>query len=196
VVPTAAVAAVQGAGAVSPVFTASYVALWVVVVLLAVAVVVCLRQLGEVYLVSAGLRGVSGDGLDEGRTAPDLEVRLASGTPARLSGLLPAGGVLLFAAEQCHVCEELVPRLLDGEGPGAFPLVIAYDTIPERLKRPAEEAPVKLVEHAGSGALLSYKVRVTPFAFRLDGDLRVGSRGLVNNPEQVAFHAATPASPS
>jgi len=44
--------------------------------------------------------------------------------------------------------------------------------------------------------LLSYKVRVTPFAFRLDGDLRVGSRGLVNNPEQVAFHAATPASPS
>ena len=37
-VPAAAVAAVQGAGAVSPVFTASYVALWVVVVLLAVAV--------------------------------------------------------------------------------------------------------------------------------------------------------------
>jgi hypothetical protein len=168
-------------------FWASYVALWAVTVVLAIAVLVCLRQLGEMYLLAAGFRGVMGDGLDEGRTAPDLRVTLVDGGETTLSALLPRGGALVFAGELCRACEELVPRLLDLDT--TLPVIVAYDRVPDDVRRRPHGGGVQLVELLDTDAPIRYRVRVTPFAFGLDETLRVRSRGLVNQPGHVVFHA-------
>ncbi len=168
-------------------FWVSYVGLWVLTAILAATVLVCLRQLGEMYLMASGFRGVMGDGLDEGRPAPDVRIALADGAETSLRSLLPDGGALVFAAELCRVCEQLVPRLLDLET--AVPLVVAYDRVPQDVKLLPRRQNVHVVELLDSDAPVRYKVRVTPFAFGLDEDLRVRSRGLVNQPAHVVFHA-------
>ena len=168
-------------------FWVSYIGLWLLTAILAATVLVCLRQLGEMYLMASGFRGVMGDGLDEGRPAPDIRIALADGAEARLSSLLPQGGALVFAAELCRVCEQLVPRLLDLET--AVPVVVAYDRVPLDVKVMPRRNNVHVVELLDADAPVRYKVRVTPFAFGLDEDLHVRSRGLVNQPGHVAFHA-------
>lgn len=175
-------------------FWITYGLLWFTVGVLAVTVLVCLRQLGEVYLLSAGLRGVAGDGLDEGRIGPNLDLKLASGKLTTLAQALPNGGVLLFAAEDCRVCERLVPQLLDESLPA--PVVVVYDRVPPPLRRPMPASAVVVTESVAEKAPLRYKVRVTPFAFGLDQSLRVQSRGLVNAPQQISFHAARALAPA
>lgn len=170
-------------------FLVSYAVLWVLVVGLGGLVLVCIRQLGELYLISSGLRGVAGDGLDVGRRGDDLELSLADGTERRLREMLPLGGVVVFASQHCQVCKLLLPRLTQaGLGPE---VIVAYDDWPTEV--PAEindSRGVVVARMLESGAARRYKVRVTPFAFGVTADLQVRSRGLVNTPEQVAFHLA------
>jgi len=168
-------------------FWVSYIGLWVLTAILAAAVLVCLRQLGEMYLLASGFRGVMGDGLDEGRPAPDIRIALTDGAETQLSALLPEGGALVFAGELCRVCEQLVPRLLGLET--AVPVVIAYDRVPQDVSLLPRRDNVHVVELLEADAPVRYKVRVTPFAFGLDEHLHVRSRGLVNEPGHVAFHA-------
>ena len=170
-------------------FLVSYAVLWVLVIGLAGLVLVCIRQLGELYLISSGLRGVAGDGLDIGRRGDDLALSLTDGTERRLREMLPLGGAVVFASQHCQVCKLLLPRLMQsGLGPG---VVVAYDDWPTEV--PAESngsRGIVIARMLESDAARRYKVRVTPFAFGVTADLQVRSRGLVNTPEQVAFHLA------
>lgn len=168
----------------------SYLVLWVLVIVLAIAITVCIRQIGEIYLYSAGLRGIAGDGLDEGRVAPDLELKSPDGRPETLRGQLKDGGVLIFASERCHICKDLVPRLLWAKLPER--VVIAYDKLPDYVQYQTIDSRVAVFELVKSNAPSKFRVRVTPFAFGLDDHLRVRTRGLVNSVEQVAYHAGQP----
>jgi hypothetical protein len=168
-------------------FLASYIALWILVVGLGALVLMCIRQLGEVYLIGSGLRGIAGDGLDEGRRGHDLRLALLNGEETTLREVLPRGGVLVFASRKCQVCKVLVPRL------GAIDIgprvIVAYDELPSDIsKETSERSGPVLARVLDADASLKYKVRVTPFAFALTADLQVHSKGLVNTAEQVAFH--------
>jgi methylamine dehydrogenase accessory protein MauD len=167
----------------------STILLWILILGLGVAVVVCIRQLGEVYLVSSGLRGVMGDGLDQGRIAPDFEVRLGTDRIVKVRDLLPAGGILIFAGANCFVCKKLTPALLMSDSLDCD-VVIAYDEVVQ-VWQEFDSGRTRVVQMV-TDVRPQYKVRVTPFAFGLSSDHRVLSRGLVNTPEQVMFHRPSP----
>jgi hypothetical protein len=167
----------------------SYALLWLLVVVLAVTVIVLIRQTGELYLLAAGLRGIAGDGLDDGTLAPDIPLRTSGGQLTSVRALLPEGGVFIFATEQCKVCARLVPEMA-GRQLGVR-TVIAYDQVAGSHSRGEESGLLQVVELTDAeAASRSYRVRVTPFAFVLDAENVVMSHGLVNSADQVEYHAA------
>lgn len=93
--------------AVSGLFYASYIALWVLVILMAAIMVVLLRHFG---LVTMGtLDGVQRDGLEVGATAPQISAVTAGGAPYRLDANTHKARFLLFGATECEPCGKVLP---------------------------------------------------------------------------------------
>lgn len=141
------------------VWIASYVLLWVAVVVLGVAVIALLRQVG---LLHARLQPTGVHHAGEGP---------ARDAPAPATGWFEyAAGVTLvaFTAADCPVCAELEPSL-------------------RRLARSEPDVAVELVRHAPDTApvFADWSVRSTPYVVAVDGGGVVRGGGVANSMEQV-----------
>ena len=142
------------------VWVATYVLLWVTVVVLAVVVVALLRQVGVLH---ARLRplGVhqAGEGLDRGDVAPPLPAVSYAGQAVTL---------VAFTSPTCTICRTLVPAL-------------------EALDR--QYAEVRLVElpldDATRPSFAAFNVRSTPYVMAVGRDGIVLGGGVANSLEQV-----------
>jgi hypothetical protein len=142
----------------------AFVALWLLVGVLALVVVALARQIGTLHL-RLGPRGaleVDVEGPPLGEAPPSIRARAADGSALLLGG--PGSmRLVLFSSPTCPVCEEVAP----GIGPAAS----AARMIPQVLH--------------DSDAERLYEVPGTPFLLVMDELGVVRAKGTVNNLEQV-----------
>ena len=98
----------------SGVWLASYIVLWLLVLLLAFLLAGALRQLGLLQLRLGDDPGalITDTGLERGTQAPDFTaLDGSSGEPVSLSDLPAVPRMLVFASPGCLSCRELIPGL-------------------------------------------------------------------------------------
>jgi thiol-disulfide isomerase/thioredoxin len=142
------------------VWVASYVLLWVTVLVLAVSVVALLRQIGVLHarLHPLGVH-VGGEGPDLDSTAPLAgEYRYADAETT----------LIAFTAPTCEVCATLRPSL-------------------EALRRQYRELTMHVIDldDATRATFTAFNVRSTPYVVAVDGEGIVRGRGVANSLEQV-----------
>ncbi|MDH3679101.1 MAG: thioredoxin domain-containing protein, partial [Acidimicrobiia bacterium] len=141
------------------VWIASYVLLWLVVLLLGFSVIALLRQIGVLHTRIAPM------GVHFAGEGPELD------TPApRLAGLDYAASpftLLAFTSPTCEICATLKPAL-------------------ERLARSYDDVALTIVDHGSEGDTFArFRVRSTPYLIAVDADGAVRSRGIANTLDQV-----------
>ena len=173
------------------VWLASYIVLWVVVLLLAFLLAGALRQLGLMQLRLGDDPGalITDTGLERGSQAPDFTgLDSESGEVVRLSELPAVPRMLVFASPGCLSCRELIPGLNEvRKTRGEFDfLVVCRGDLEScqafgRMNR--LEAPM-VVDTTGQ-IEKDYLVTLTPFAYLIDHEGRVVIRGIANDWRQL-----------
>ncbi len=172
----------------SGLFYASYVALWVLIVVQAVLLVLLYRHFGMMSLGT--LEGVQRDGLPVGAAAPAIGGVTADGVDG---GWEPKRGqpqFLLFAAPDCEPCATILPvlnrlaRTLGSDGPPITAVVPGPRAEAARMVE-LYHPPFPCLAEDGSGAFDRFRVRVTPFGFVVGADGRVLAKGLCGDPRRL-----------
>ncbi|HET9014991.1 MAG TPA: redoxin domain-containing protein [Thermomicrobiaceae bacterium] len=170
----------------------SYIALWVIIVMLSVIVMGLLRQLGLIQLRLGPEPGVllTREGLERGTQAPDFEAtNLNSNEPMRLGSLRGQRTVLVFVSPTCFSCRQLAPHLNEvrrNQEGHTHIVTICYgsqDTCSEFRAAYRLETPLLLDATNAIGK--SYNVNMTPFAYLIDENGVVRIRGVVNSWPQL-----------
>jgi len=164
-------------------FYASFVALWLLVVVIAVLVALLYRHFG--LMVLGTLEGVQRDGLSVGAVAPAFSAVTADGQDARWEPTRGRPQLLIFATPDCAPCAEILPHV------NRLAAAVGHDLgITTVVPGPQEDAeqlagryrpPYRVLAEDGSGVFGRYKVRVTPFVFLVGGDGRILAKGLAND---------------
>ena len=167
-------------------WAASYVILWLLVVVLAFVVVALARQIGTLHL-RLGPRGAL-EMDDEGpplQEAPppvdimDLENRSVSiGGPGRPQ-------LLLFVSPGCHLCEAVLPSLPAVSEVGQMDPVVVADASVEEARSSFGDRRLRASVVPGSKLAQAYRVPGTPYAVILDDLGIVRAKGAINNLEQM-----------
>jgi methylamine dehydrogenase accessory protein MauD len=176
----------------SGVWLASYIVLWVVVLVLAFLLAGALRQLGLMQLRLGDDPGalITDSGLERGAQAPDFTaIESESGELVTLSEMIAKPRVLVFASPGCLSCRELIPGLNEvrktRKGEFDF-LVVCRGDVEScqgfgRMNR--LEAP--MVVDTNGQIEKDYQVTLTPFAYLLDDEGNVVIRGIANDWRQL-----------
>ena len=144
------------------VWVASYVLLWVAVLVLGFAVVVLLRQIGVLH---ARLRPM---GVHHANEGPER------GAPAPIVGAAGVAGyrspvtLVAFTSPTCELCRTLVPAL-------------------HRIEDEYPEVTISVVEHSPATVEVfgAFNVHSTPYVVAVDGQGIVRGGGVANTLEQV-----------
>lgn len=167
-----------------PLFYASYVALWILLVFLSLLVLLLYRHFGLVVLGS--LEGVQRDGLPVGETAPVINGSTPDGTRTSWAPGHGEASLVLFAAPDCEPCEQVMPSVISLAGVQARsnPSILAVVGGPPELAARLVDKfgpPFRCIADDGSGNFDHYRVRVTPFAFVVGADGRIYAKGLCDD---------------
>ncbi len=137
---------------------ASYVALWLTVIVLGIAIFALLRQIGVLHVRLSPLgTHFAGEGPELGSIAPEVGVEYRAATLT----------VLAFTSPTCVVCRELKPSL-------------------EAFRRQYRELRVELIDIQASPAIAdAFLVRSTPYLVTVAKSGVVAGRGVANSLEQV-----------
>jgi protein-disulfide isomerase len=142
------------------VWVASYVALWVTVVVMALAIAALLRQIGVLHarLQPMGVH-FAGEGPDRLKPAP-----LAHLFQYDRSALT----LIVFTSPSCEICAGLLPGI-------------------RALERQYRELVVHIVQHDPSSAatFAAFRVSSTPYVVAVDSRGVVQARGVANSLEQI-----------
>lgn len=165
------------------VWLTSYVVLWGIVLFQGLVIFVLMRQLGIIYLGTA--QGVGRDGIAAGQRAPDFTLPDLAGGLRSLAAFRGRSLLLVFGSTSCAPCRGLVPDL------NAFAQTHAADLDALFAIRGTPSETQRFVDDLGLHVPVGiyddeelpekYKARVTPFAFIIDGEGIVRSKGLANN---------------
>ena len=143
----------------------SYIALWVAVIALSLAVLALLRQVGVLH---ARLRPIgvhpAGEGLEVGDTAPPVPGHDYSSTGLTL---------VAFTSPTCTICAGLLP--------GLHAMSAQYDDV-----------EVKVIDHGNSTSaiFLAFNVFSTPYLTAVSSDGIIRGRGVANTIEQAEILVA------
>jgi methylamine dehydrogenase accessory protein MauD len=176
----------------STLWIASYIALWIIVAVLAIIVMGLLRQLGLIQLrlgIDPGVL-ITPEGLERGTAVPDFEARdVHAGDLIRLRDFRGQRVVLVFLTPTCVACRELAPHL--NEVMHAYRGTIELLTVLYGAEASCMEfarqfkLQTRLLADPTNSIAASYDVRATPFAFLINEDGIVLIRGVVNSWPQL-----------
>ncbi len=145
----------KGAG-----WVASYVALWVAVIVMGLAIVALLRQIGVLHarLNPMGVH-FAGEGPDRLKPAPLPDVFRYGASRFTL---------VAFTSPGCEICAGLLPGI-------------------RALEREYRELTVHIVDHSPttSAVFAAFRVASTPYVVAVDGEGLVRARGIANSLEQI-----------
>lgn len=167
----------------SGVWLVSYIVLWGIVLFQGLVIFVLMRQLGIIYLGTA--QGVARDGIAAGQRAPDFTLPDLAGRLRSLADFRGRPLLLVFGSTSCAPCRSLVPDLNAFAQTHAAELdaLFAIRGTPSETQRFVDELGLAVPVGVFNDEELpeKYKARVTPFAFVIDGEGIVRSKGLANN---------------
>jgi methylamine dehydrogenase accessory protein MauD len=176
----------------SGIWVAAFVALWIIVAVLAVLVMGLLRQLGLMQLrlgIEPGVL-ITSEGLERGKGAPDFEASdVRTGQTVRTSEFRGRRLALVFLTPTCVACRELVPHLNDvaRERRRETAMLAVCFGATDACARLARETGIRvpLVADPTNVVGAHYEVRSTPFAFLVDANGTILIRGIVNSWPQI-----------
>jgi methylamine dehydrogenase accessory protein MauD len=169
----------------------SHVALWALVVILALVVVALARQIGVLHERIAPAGALMGrEGPRPGEEAPRLEVETWTGEKLALGTPDPGGAstLLLFVSPSCPVCKVVLPiaRSLRAAEDGRLRLVVASDGARAEHEAFVREQRLERESYVLSAPLgLAWQVPRLPYAALVDAQGVVRARGLVNTREHL-----------
>jgi methylamine dehydrogenase accessory protein MauD len=176
----------------SGVWLASYLVLWLVVLVLAFLLAGSLRQLGLMQLRLGDDPGalITDSGLERGTQAPDfIATDSESGEAVTLSELPATPRLLVFASPGCLSCRELIPGLNEvrktRRGEFDFLVVCRGDIDSCRAFGRMNRLEAPMVVDTNGQIEKDYLVTLTPFAYLLDHEGRVVIRGVANDWRQL-----------
>jgi len=149
----------------SSLFVISYVSLWVAVVVLALAVLALLRQVGVLH---ARLRPIgvhpAGEGLEPGSAAPAVPDHDYAAIDLTL---------VAFTSPTCTICADLMPGL-------------------KAMAEQYSDVAVRVVDYAPetTTTFLAFNVASTPYLTAVDRNGTVQGRGVANSVEQAEILVA------
>jgi len=175
----------------SGVWLASFIVLWVLVLLMAFLLAGALRQLGLLQLRLGDDPGalITDSGLERGAQAPDFTgLDAESGELVSLSDLPAVPRLLVFASPGCLSCRELMPGLNEvRKTRGDYDFLVVCRGDLESCQAFARmnrlEAPM-VVDTTGQ-IEKDYLVTLTPFAYLVDHEGCVVIRGIANDWRQL-----------
>ncbi len=177
----------------SGIWLVTYVALWVLFLLMAVVLLGLVRQLGlmQLRLGPESEPLTTREGLQYGTAAPDFEgpdvldgkrlisIRSLTGRPT----------ILVFFSRSCSACLDFAPKL--AEFHRSFRrnvnVVLVSNSSPQSTIDMAETFKLKMPVVGDENGPISkaYLVRATPFAYRMDAAGIVRRRGIVGSIEDL-----------
>ena len=166
--------------------------LWLVVLLLAFFLLGALRNLALLgwrleQLEATTPRRLGRDGLRGGKKAPDFTLPSAAGPDVSLHEYAGRRVLLVFTQSGCSPCHAIMPEL--NRLGGDVPVLVVNNGDAETTRRWAAEAKVcfPILVQEGFSVSRRYEVFATPFAFLIDEQGVIRSKGIVNNGQHLGF---------
>ncbi|NNM62430.1 MAG: methylamine dehydrogenase accessory protein MauD [Steroidobacteraceae bacterium] len=165
--------------------------LWVVVIVLAIALLAVVRQLGVLHerIAPVGALMLAG-GLKIGESAPRMEVEDIDGRACAIGAARAdeRSTLLVFVSPTCPVCKALLPVLKSSRGAeaGWLDIVLASDgelATQREFVRVQRLGDFPYVVSAPLG--MAYQVSRLPFAALIDAQGILRARGIVNSREHL-----------
>ena len=174
----------------SGVWLASYVVLWVLVLIMGFLLAGALRQLVQLRLGDDPGALITDMGLERGTLAPDFTaLEAGTGEGLSLSSLPDRPRLLVFLSTSCLSCRELVPGLNEVRATRGreydFLVVCCGDIESCRSFARMNRLHAPMVIDESGQVEKDYEVTVTPFAYLLDHERRVVIRGIANDWRQL-----------
>ena len=176
----------------SGVWLASYVVLWLLVLVMGFLLAGALRQLGLIQLRLGDDPGalITDSGLERGTLAPDFTA-LDAGTGGSLtfSDLPARPRLLVFVSPSCLSCRELIPGLNEVQATRGrefdFLAICRGDLESCRTFARMNRLHAPMVVDTNGQIEKDFEVQLTPFAYLLDYEGKVVIRGLANDWRQL-----------
>jgi methylamine dehydrogenase accessory protein MauD len=168
----------------SPLWSASIVALWVFSIVLTLLVLGLYRQIGQ----AGSLAVLANQKVPDGAVAPTIALPDQAGSLARIPDRIDHRPTLLvFGSPDCPPCNTLAEHLNQFSSDTLRVVFVASDDEGENLAfaRKHEVAYPVLTQSADLSASQDYAVRVTPFLYCLDEQGVVRGRAVVSDVEGV-----------
>jgi methylamine dehydrogenase accessory protein MauD len=178
----------------NPWWLVSYVALWLVVLLLAFLLLGALRALGllrwrleqmEATTPSRTGRG----GLKPGKKAPDFTLPSVARGEVSLHDFAGRRVFLVFTQSGCRPCHKVAPELNRLHAAGAVQVLVVNNGEAEATQKWAAEVKVRfpVLMQQQFSVSKRYEMYATPFAFLIDEHGVIASKGIINNAQHIDF---------
>src|SRR5262245_39559861 len=166
----------------------SNIVLWIVALLLGFLLLGALRVLGLLtwrldQLEATRPSRLGREGLKLGTKAPDFTLPSAAGGERALHDFAGRKVLLVFTQSGCAPCRAIVPELNRVHEKGEHQVMVVNNGDPQTTRRWAEENRSRFPVLAQEKFSLSkrYEVFATPFAFVIDEQGIVASKGIVGS---------------
>jgi len=171
------------------ILTFAVIALWVIVVAMALMMWVMLRQIGVLYERVAPVGALMDSaGPEVGEASPVFPLQSLTGGTVRVGASGTKAMLVFFLSPTCPVCKQLLPVLagIQSAERSWLDVVFASDGSQEKhqefiRRQKLSEFPYVLSSDLG----MAYRVQRLPFAVLLDQTGTVRAKGLINNREQL-----------
>lgn len=168
---------------------AAVIALFVMVVGLALAVFALARQIGVLYERVAPMGALMlDDGPSVGEQAPHFNLATLGGERIDIGAPSEFGELVFFLSPTCPVCKKLIPvlRSIQKAEQGWLKVILASDGEEARQRAFYEKAELTDFPYVLSTDLgMTYKVGKLPYAVLLNEGGQVQAKGLINSREQL-----------
>ena len=129
------------------------------------------------------------NGLRVGKKAPDFSLPSATDGDVSLQSYAGRKVLLVFTQAGCGPCQQIVPELNRLHDDGKVEVLAINKGELEATRKWVEEAHIRFpvgMQHAFTVSK-RYEVFATPFAFLIDEQGVIASRGLANNKQHIGF---------
>ena len=167
-------------------WAASYVVLWILVLVLCALVVALARQIGTLHL-RLGPRGaleMDDEGPALGEAPPEIEAIDLDGNAHSVGGP-GADRLIMFVSPGCLVCGQVLPSLPAVAATNDLEAIVVSDVDRHETARAFASKRVATPVLAGPEMTQLYEVPGTPYLVVLDEAGIVRAKGTVNNLEQI-----------
>ena len=171
------------------VLVVSNVLLWLVVIVLAVAVLALARQIGVLHERIRPVGALSlGQAVQAGDDAPAFTLESLTGGVVSIGGRKPddRDQLLLFLSPTCPVCKTVLPIARELAAGESTQLVLASDGWAQEHEAFIAAHRLEDLPYVLSGALgMAYRIGKLPYAVLVGAGGKVLAHGLVNNREHL-----------